>query len=130
MTDDSFILIWRKDFGKDKIKYWIENSLFFNIELNYENIEKVYSQNIPHPFEFKKTKFGIFNSTDEIDRFSFHLCQSLNFKSVILVSQELLNVAYEKSSNKDFFINYLIENGNKIDNPDYDKKNLIQRFFN
>ena len=68
---------------------------------------------------------GPFTETEELDRYTFHLCQHLNLKEIGLLSLEKYNLIIEEVHNTTEFQKSLLCHCDTIENPDYKKKGLL-----
>jgi hypothetical protein len=72
---------------------------------------------------------GSFNSIEDLQKFSFHLCQELGSNAVNLISSEDYNKAFDQAYTEQEFLKNLSECGNKIENLDKNKKGFFGRFI-
>tara|TARA_R110002072_G_scaffold1989_2_gene16296 strand:- start:19954 stop:20358 length:405 start_codon:yes stop_codon:yes gene_type:complete len=75
-------------------------------------------------------RVGPFSSMEEIQKYSFKVCQEVGASCVQILGSEDVNTALEKSFNGTDLINGLWELGNRMENPDaQNSKGLLGKIF-
>lgn len=73
---------------------------------------------------------GPFESVEQLDKYSFLLCEKLNAAKISLLSVEEYNGLLEKATELQGLMNDLLDKGNVIQNIDRKKKGFFAQFFN
>ncbi len=109
-------------------EYYILYVLDHRGMIDREIAEKIYKESIlPNEFQHKDL-IGPFESLDELNKFAFLLCESINAPRVSLMSVQDYNLLLENSFDTHNFLNDLKTKGNILENIDREE-NKKSGFF-
>lgn len=118
---------------KNKGRYsGLEVMTFYNSEglIEEDLLEDEYRQLYSNPpLEVAEGMVACFESLEDVQKFSFNICQKLKNSGVSLVSLEQYNELVIESCTGEELKEELENKGNFLKNPESEKKGFFNRFF-
>lgn len=99
--------------------------------IDESSLEDMFKVSIGHePKSIESGRIGYFNQMEDIQKFSFRICQKLGHEAVSLVSVEDYNEVLINSFKSEELLQKLQSVGNLIPNPDAGKVGFFSKLFN
>lgn len=96
--------------------------------LDYDQIVQLYNDQYTHPCHGRKS-IGPFESLEELNKFSFKLCEEFDFSFISLISSGEYNAVLESVVDADELLAKLVQSGNILENIDRGKKSIFKKLF-